>query len=241
MTQKIKRMKQINALFVAMTVALGSQAQPTQPAKPLPKDAQVNVSIIDMRTKQPRNNELIVFHSQKNDNKYEGISDETGKFNLRLPSGDKYEIYIMGFKDSTSYNVLDIPALAANAFYKNPFSVDIEFDPPKDFVLDNVEFDFGKSTLRPSSYPTLDQLVEYLQRKDDERVEIGGHTDNIGTPARNLKLSQERAQSIVNYLISKGIGAERVTAKGYGATDPIAENNSEEGRQRNRRTEVKIL
>lgn len=234
-------MKQINAFLCLMAAALGVQAQPDQPAKPLPKDAQVNVSIIDMRTKQPRNNELIVFHSQKNDNKYQGISDETGKFSLRLPSGDKYEIYIMGFKDSTSYNVLDIPALAANAFYKNPFSVDIEFEPAKEFVLENVEFDFAKATLRPSSFATLDELVTYLLRKDDERIEIGGHTDNIGTPARNQKLSQERAQSIVNYLISKGIGAERVIAKGYGATDPIAENNTEEGRQRNRRTEVKIL
>jgi OmpA-OmpF porin, OOP family len=234
-------MKQINAFVCLMVAALGAAAQPAQPAQPLPKDAQVNVSIIDMRSKQPRNNELIVFHSQKNDNKYQGISDETGKFSLRLPSGDKYEIYIMGFKDSTSYNVLDIPALAANAFYKNPFSVDIEFEPAREFVLENVEFDFAKATLRPSSYAVLDELVAYLVRKDDERVEIGGHTDNIGTPARNLKLSQERAQSIVNYLISKGISAERVTAKGYGATDPIAENNSEEGRQRNRRTEVKIL
>lgn len=234
-------MKKICALLLFTGLLGVSQAQPAQPAKPLPKDAQVNVSIIDMRSKQPRNNELIVFHSQKNDNQYQGISDETGKFNLRLPAGDKYDIYIMGFKDSTSYNVLDIPALAANAFYKNPFNVDIEFDPPKSFQLDNVEFDFGKSTLRPTSFPTLDELVEYLQRKDDERVEIGGHTDNIGTAAKNMKLSQERAQSIVNYLVSKGIGMERLVAKGYGATDPIAENNTEEGRQRNRRTEVKIL
>lgn len=234
-------MKKICALLL-FTGAIGfTQAQPGQPTKPLPKDAQVNVSIIDMRSKQPRNNELIVFHSQKNDNQYQGISDETGKFNLRLPAGDKYDIYIMGFKDSTSYNVLDIPALAANAFYKNPFNVDIEFDPPKSFALENVEFDFGKSTLRPTSFPILDELAEYLQRKDDERVEIGGHTDNIGTAAKNLKLSQERAQSIVNYLVSKGIGMERLVAKGYGATDPIAENNTEEGRQRNRRTEVKIL
>lgn len=234
-------MKKICALLLFTGLLGVSQAQPAQPAKPLPKDAQVNVSIVDMRSKQPRNNELIVFHSQKNDNQYQGISDETGKFNLRLPAGDKYDIYIMGFKDSTSYNVLDIPALAANAFYKNPFNVDIEFDPPKSFALENVEFDFGKSTLRPTSYPTLDELVEYLQRKDDERVEIGGHTDNIGTATKNMKLSQERAQSIVNYLVSKGIGMERLVAKGYGATDPIAENNTEEGRQRNRRTEVKIL
>ncbi len=232
-------MKTIFALLSLLLTASGLvQGQATQP---LPKDAPINVSIIDMRSREPRNNELIVFQSQKNGNQYQGISDESGKFSLRLPAGDKYDIFIMGFRDSISYNILDIPALAANAFYKNPFSVAIEFEPPKSFALENVEFDFGKSTLRATSFPTLDELVEYLQRKDDERVEIGGHTDNIGTAAKNMKLSQERAQSIVNYLISKGIATERLVAKGYGATDPVAENNTEDGRQRNRRTEVKIL
>jgi OmpA-OmpF porin, OOP family len=228
--------------FSFLTLLLGVagllQAQGTQP---LPKDAPINVSIIDMRSREPRNNELVVFQSQKNGNQYQGISDETGKFSLKLPAGDKYDIFIMGFRDSISYNILDIPALAPNAFYKNPFSVAIEFEPPKSFALENVEFDFGKSTLRPTSFPTLDELVEYLLRKDDERVEIGGHTDNIGTAAKNMKLSQERAQSIVNYLVAKGVGMERLVAKGYGATDPVDDNRSEEGRQRNRRTEVKIL
>ncbi len=232
-------MKKIFTLLSLMLMVFGLVRAQTTP--PLPKDAPINVSIIDMRSREPRNNELIVFQSQKNGNQYQGISDETGKFSLKLPAGDKYDIFIMGFRDSISYNIIDIPALAANAFYKNPFSVAIEFEPPKSFALENVEFDFGKSTLRPTSFPTLDELVEYLQRKDDERVEIGGHTDNIGTAAKNMKLSQERAQSIVNYLISKGIAMERLVAKGYGATDPVAENNTEDGRQRNRRTEVKIL
>ncbi len=234
-------MKALFTLFAAGTALLSTAQPPVKPAQPLPKDAPVNVSIVDMRTQQARNNELVVFQSQKNGNQYQGISDDAGKFSLRLPAGDKYDIFIMGFRDSISYNVLDIPGLAANAFYKNPFSVAIEFEPPKSFTLDNVEFDFGKSTLRPESYKTLDELVEYLHRKDDERIEVGGHTDNIGTAAKNLKLSQERAQSIVSYLISKGIGGERLVAKGYGSTDPVAENNTEDGRQRNRRTEVKIL
>ncbi len=234
-------MKLFLSFFSAgVLLAAATTAQPATTAA-LSKEAPVNVVVTDMRTKQARNNELIVFQSQKNNNQYQGITNEQGKFSVKLPSGDKYDIFIMGFKDSISYNVLDIPALAPNAFYKNAFNVSIEFDPPKSFTLDNVEFDFGKSTLRPQSYPTLDELVDYLVRKDDEKIEVGGHTDNIGTAAKNLKLSQERAQSIVNYLVSKGIALARVTAKGYGATDPIADNDSEEGRQKNRRTEVKIL
>ena len=207
----------------------------------LPKDAKIEGSVVDMRSKQPQNNELIVFKSQKNGNEYQAISDSLGKFNTRLPVSDKYEIFIMGFKDSTSYNLIEIPAPRVNGFYNNAFTVNIEFEPSRTFVLDNVEFDFGKATLRPASYKTLDELVEYLQRKSDERIEIGGHTDNIGSEVKNKALSLERAKSIVAYLIAKGIDPARLMAKGYGSMEPIEENTTEAGRQKNRRSEVKIL
>lgn len=224
-------------LLVLFFFTLNGYAQ--NPA--LPRDAKIEGTITDMRSKQPENNELIIFKSQKNGNEYQAISDSLGKFNTRLPVGDKYEIFIMGFKDSTSYNLIEIPAPRANGFYNNAFTVNIEFDPPKTFVLENVEFDFGKATLRPASYKTLDELVEYLQRKSDDRIEIGGHTDNIGSEVKNKALSLERAKSIVAYLIAKGIDASRLTAKGYGSMEPVEENTTEAGRQKNRRSEVKIL
>lgn len=87
----------------------------------------------------------------------------------------------------------------------------------------------------------FDDLVEYLKRKPKVRIEIGGHTDNVGIDAKNKILSLERAKSIVAYLIAKGINETRVEANGYGAEEPIEENDTEEGRQKNRRTEVKIL
>ena len=228
-------------LLLFFTALFPTGFSQTTPVLNLPKDAKIEGSVSDMRTKQPKNNELVVFRSQKNNNEYQAISDSTGKFSTRLPAGDKYDIYIMGFKDSSSYNVLDIPALGPNSYYKNPFTVNLQFDPPKTFVLDDVEFDFGKSTLRTESYSTLDDLVDYLKRKPNERIEIGGHTDNIGSDEKNLVLSLERAKSIVAYLIAKGISNDRLVAKGYGAEEPIEDNSTEEGRQKNRRTEVKIL
>ncbi|MBA2250013.1 MAG: OmpA family protein [Chitinophagaceae bacterium] len=222
-------------LFFAINIF--SQPQPLN----LPKDAKVQGSIVDMKSKQPQNNELIVFKSRKNGNEYQALSNETGIFTTRLAAGDKYDIFIMGFKDSTSYNVLDIPALGPNSYYKTPFNVNIEFDPPKTFVLDNVEFDFGKATLRPEAYKTLDDLVDYLNRKTNEHIELGGHTDNVGSEPKNKILSLERAKSIVAYLVSKGISNDRLLAKGYGSMEPIEENTTEAGRQKNRRTEVKIL
>ena len=233
-------MKQFSILVVSSLFLTSAYSQNTTVLN-LPKDAKIEGAVTDMRTKQPKNNELVVFRSQKNNNEYQAISDDNGKFSTRVPTGDKYDIFIMGFKDSSSYNVLDIPALGPNKFYKNPFTVNLEFDPPKTFVLDNVEFDFGKYSLRPESYPALNDLVDYLNRKPNERIEIGGHTDNIGSDDRNLVLSLERAKTIVEYLVSKGIDNSRVVAKGYGAEEPIEENTTEEGRQKNRRTEVKIL
>jgi Outer membrane protein and related peptidoglycan-associated (lipo)proteins len=233
-------MKKYIFLFLVNGLFLTAKAQ-TSTALNLPRDAKIEGFIAEMKTKQPLNNELIVFKSQKNLNEFQALSDEAGKFNTRLPAGDKYYIYVMGFKDSTSYNIVEIPSLPSNSYYKNPFTVNIEFDPAKTFVLENVEFDFGKADLRPSSYQTLDDLVDYLNRKTTERIEIGGYTDNIGSDAKNHTLSMNRAKTIVAYLVSKGIGNERLVAKGYGAEDPIEDNSTEAGRQKNRRTEVKIL
>ncbi|MBC7889370.1 MAG: OmpA family protein [Ferruginibacter sp.] len=215
-------------------------AQATQPLN-LPKDAPVNVTIADAKSGSMLNHEIVIFRSKLNNREYQGLSDSVGKFSLRLPAGDKYEIFILGFNDSTSYNILDIPALKDNQFYKNAFKVDIQFEAPKSFVLDNCTFESGKATLKLEAYAVLDELVEYLNRKDDERIEIGGHTDNVGKAEANMILSTNRANTVRAYLLTKGIAPERVTSRGYGLTVPIADNDSEEGKQMNRRTEVKIL
>lgn len=215
-------------------------SQGTQPMN-LPKDASVDVTIADEKSGNMLNHEIVIFRSKLNNREYQGLSDSVGKFSLRLPAGDKYEIFILGFNDSTSYNVLDIPALKVNQFYKNGFKVDIQFEAPKSFVLDNCTFESGKATLKPEAFVVLDELVEYLKRKDDERIEIGGHTDNVGKAEANIILSANRANTVRAYLLTKDIAPERVTSRGYGLTVPIAENDTEEGRQMNRRTEVKIL
>ena len=206
----------------------------------IPKDAPINVTVTDFKNNF-LSQEIIVFRSKLNGREYQGISGADGKFSTRLPAGDSYEIFILGFKDSTSYNVFDIPAPKGNAYYKDPFKVDIQFQPSKTFILENVNYETGKALLDEDSYPVLDELVAYLNRRDDQRIEIGGHTDNVGTAANNLKLSMERAVTVMQYLISKGISPSRLEAKGYGMTVPIESNKTDEGRAQNRRTEVKIL
>ncbi len=206
----------------------------------IPKDAPINVTVTDFKN-NVKSNEIIVFKSGVNQKEYQGLTNDSGKFTVRLPAGDKYEIFILGFKDSTSYNMLEIPALTGNAYYKNPFKVDIQFQPAKTFVLEDCNFETGKASLEESSYAVLDELVAYLVRKDDQKIELGGHTDNVGSAASNLKLSLDRANTVRAYLLTKGIDPDRVTARGYGMTVPVADNKTEEGRGQNRRTEVKIL
>lgn len=224
----------LSVLFTFLLIATNAQTFVGR------KDAPVEVFVTDFKN-NPLRNEIILFKGTKNDTEYQGQTNDDGKFSIRLPSGDRYEYFFLGFRDSVSYNFLEIPLAAENTSYKKPFKVDIQHQPPKTFVLDDCNFETGKAMLDPDSYTVLDELVAYLNRKDDERIEICGHTDNVGTAANNLKLSQERAEAVRTYLLSRGIAEDRVTAKGYGMTQPVADNKTEDGRAQNRRTEVKIL
>ena len=108
------------------------------------------------------------------------------------------------------------------------------------YTFHSLEFDIAKATVKSSSYKELDLLVEYLQRKTAVTIEITGHTDNIGNENDNLVLSKQRADAVKNYVIKKGIAASRIKTFGLGATQPIADNSTTEGRQKNRRTELKF-
>ena len=226
-------------LLCALPIFTFAQTDAIQNAS-IPKDAKVDVMMTDFNN-NILSHEIMVLRSRNNGREYQGLTDDNGKFSVRLPAGDKYDIYILGFKDSTSLDVLDIPALEGKAYYKNPFVLNFQFMPSKNWVLDNCNFDFGKATLQESSYIVLDELVAYLKRKEDDRIEIGGHTDNVGNATSNQKLSLDRANAVKDYLIGKGIDGGRLTTKGYGLTQPIADNKTESGRAENRRTEVTIL
>jgi outer membrane protein OmpA-like peptidoglycan-associated protein len=206
----------------------------------LSKLATVNVIVTDMKGK-PSKGEQILFRGNTDQKTFSGYSDIAGKFSLRLPVGDSYTVKVKSLTDTTKYGIVNIPAPGPGEFYTEPFKVNVKFEPAKTYTLDNVHFDFGKATLRPESFAELEELVSYLKNKDNIKVEIAGHTDNVGTDADNLKLSQQRAEAIRNYVVKKGIAPVRILAKGYGASQPVADNDTDEGRQLNRRTEVRIL
>lgn len=106
--------------------------------------------------------------------------------------------------------------------------------------LNNLFFDFGKATLKPESNAELDNVFAILNDNPKMEIEIAGHTDNIGSDDANMKLSDERANTVRSYLIAKGISESRITAKGYGETKPVATNDTDQGRRINRRVEFTI-
>ena len=114
------------------------------------------------------------------------------------------------------------------------------FNRSKPIVLKNVLFETNKSILKSDSYSTLDQLVSQI-KKSEMVIEISGHTDNIGDANKNMELSLQRAQAVKNYLVNKMVDPNRIFCKGYGGTQPIANNNTEAGKALNRRVEMKIL
>jgi OOP family OmpA-OmpF porin len=98
-----------------------------------------------------------------------------------------------------------------------------------------VQFDTAKATIKPVSYPELDAFVAFMKNVPSARGELQGHTDNVGKAAYNLKLSQQRADSVKAYVVGKGVDASRISTRGYGLTQPVADNKTAEGRAQNRR------
>ena len=233
-------MKKSFLFFISLLLSTGMFAQSIAASVKI-KKAKVQGSVINVKSKQGLENERIIFKSRNTNHNYEIVSDTNGNFSTELPVDDYYRIFITDFIDSVTENILTIPDLEAGEIFEGPFIVNLEFDPASNFILENVEFDFGKATLHPQSLATLNHLIEYLKRKSRVHIEIAGFTDSIGTHAENQKLSLERAGSIFKFLNQNGISEERMTIKGYGDSQPITENNSEEGRQKNRRIQITII
>lgn len=180
--------------------------------------------------------ETIILYNEKTKTSYKVNTDAVGKFEVLVPVGAVYALRYKNFTNDVDYTKMEVPA-DKEATYE----VGIKIDPPKDFVLENVYFDTGKSSLKPNSFKALNDLVEILKIKNTMVVEIQGHTDNVGKDEENMKLSQDRADEVREYLISKGIEAARVTSKGYGPTMPIADNANDAGKAKNRRTSLKVI
>lgn len=170
----------------------------------------------------------------------EAISDpNTGSYRIALTNGKNYGIRAQakGYL-SVNENLELVSITEYRELTRDLLLVPIEVGGT--ILLNNVFFVQGKALLKSESYPELDRLVQIMMENPAIRIELEGHTDNVGNKAALLKLSEERVQAVKTYLEGKGIKKDRITGKGYGGSRPLAPNDSNENRQRNRRVEFKI-
>jgi outer membrane protein OmpA-like peptidoglycan-associated protein len=163
-------------------------------------------------------------------------TDAEGYAEVLVPAAQTYEVtYLsLGRKDiAATVTVTDEPkqSIKLTLRYKS-------LPPPPPFVLTGIVFDTGKAIVRSESSSKLDVVYEFMKYRKSARIEISGHTDNVGKPKSNKTLSMKRAEACRAYLIAKGIDGSRITAIGFGGERPIVANDSEENRQKNRRIEV---
>ena len=197
--------------------------------------------VVDDETSDPVSAAIDLIDNEKNEVLATFQSDpEKGTYLVSLPAGRNYGLNVNA--DGYLFNSLnfDIPDTAAfKEVYKEIRLKKIKIG--KSIVLRNIFFDHDKYTLRPESEAELTRLHELLTENPSIKVEISGHTDSNGSDDYNQKLSENRAKAVVEYLTEKGITDGRMIYAGYGEAQPIATNETAEGRQENRRTEFKII
>jgi outer membrane protein OmpA-like peptidoglycan-associated protein/tetratricopeptide (TPR) repeat protein len=179
----------------------------------------------------------------------EAITTESGEFLICLPSGDDYALNVSR-KGYLFYS--ENFALKEATSFAAPFEANVKLQPidvaiantneneTKTVILKNVFFESGVADLKSISKSELDKLVILLNENPTMKIQINGHTDNVGNPETNQNLSLNRATSVMNYVIKNGIEAIRLTAKGFGESQPIDTNETAEGRKNNRRTEFLV-
>ncbi len=197
--------------------------------------------IVDKLSKDPIKAQIVIYNNTTGEEYLSMFSNsKTGKFLMSLPSGKNYGIsataenYLFHSENfnlplNDGYNLVNKVIELKNINIGN------------EIILNNVFFETDRSDISSDSYLELDRLIDFLLDFPSIRIEISGHTDNIGSKSYNKLLSQRRADSVVKYILSKGINKSRIIAKGYGQEKPIEDNNTIDGRSKNRRTAFEII
>lgn len=201
----------------------------------------VKAKVIDRTTQAPvqANIELVNLSSQSAKSRVEK-ADEKGEIMLCLPLSRNYVFNV----SEPGYLFYSKSMVLADAkTLVDPYILDIELEPIEigaKMNLYSIYYETDSFSILPASEPELQTLVSFLKNNVNLKIEIQGHTDNSGTPERNLQLSELRAKSVAEYLVKDGIAKDRLHSKGYGEQQPVATNETPEGRTLNRRTTIKI-
>lgn len=201
----------------------------------------VKGTVNDAITKQPLESAVEIVDLEKNMPVYQDYSSaDQGDFLATLTSGKNYGLNIS--KDGYLFYSANFSLIGHEN--SKPFHIAVLLQPIEvgnKVILENIFFDTNKFDIKDESKPELQKLIDFLTLNPSVHIEISGHTDNVGGDQANQLLSENRAKAVYKYLIANNIQAERLTYKGYGETQPIASNDTDEDRSKNRRTEFKII
>ena len=211
--------------------------------KPTASEAALRLFVVD-KTKGPAKGIVIQLISADGDTYYTQETDAQGFTEALVPIGKAYDVVYLSLGQRKVSAKVTVPN-KSNYYLKLTLNYDVrllggEGSPPR-FILKGVQFETGKATLKPASSTRLNTVVEFMKYKPSARIEISGHTDNVGNTRSNQRLSERRAKTCRDYIVSKGIERKRITTVGFGDTRPIAPNRDRRGRQLNRRIEVTEL
>ncbi|HTL08445.1 MAG TPA: OmpA family protein [Chitinophagaceae bacterium] len=202
----------------------------------------VSGNVYNIKTKQPLSASLLYETLPDGVIAGNGVSAATdGAFKIVLPFDKNYSIRASAdhfFAISENLNLDSLFKAGHREIHKDLYLAPIEIG--QVVRLNNVFFDFDKYDLRPESFVELDRVVDLLQENPAIEIEMSAHTDSRGSDEYNFKLSDNRARSVREYIVSKGIAPGRIISQGYGETKPVADNETDDGRQINRRVEFKI-
>jgi outer membrane protein OmpA-like peptidoglycan-associated protein len=197
--------------------------------------------VYDVKTKKAVPAHFQLVDLETGETVVESYADEaTGEYLVSLPIDKEYALSA----SFDGYLFFSENFLLAEGTAHEPFRKDVplqKIEVGKSMVLKNVFFDTDQFELKKKSMVELDRLISFLTKNKTVNIELGGHTDNVGSAKSNQVLSENRAKSVYSYLLENGISKERLTAKGYGDTKPIADNATEKGRAENRRSEFMIV
>lgn len=191
----------------------------------------------DRKTGQPVDATMTAVDLNTNEVVSTGKTDNNGNYDLGVDHPGKYSV--TADADNYLFGTVSFEVAEDGHIVQGNHDIPLE-DASSGRTRLLVYFDYDKSTLQRSSYPELNRAARYIKANPAMEVEIAGYTDNKGTDAYNLDLSQRRANSVRDYLITKGVEANHVTAKGYGKASPVADNDTEDGRAQNRRVEFVV-
>ncbi|MEA1897665.1 MAG: OmpA family protein [Bacteroidota bacterium] len=167
-------------------------------------------------------------------------SKETGEYSLKLKRKSTYGVEVNAAGYMFYLDIMEIPEDTSLTEIHRDFNLNM-IKVGEKIVLKNIFFEFNKSTLSKESFTELDRVTDFLEKNSELRIEISGHTDNVGSADYNQRLSEGRAKAVVEYLVSKGVESSRLEFVGYGFEQPMASNDTEEGRAANRRVEFKVI